>query len=522
MPPAAIGEDALEAFDAGRAVELIARRNRQLGNLLLAERGAFYIQILYRLLLFRRDHELEPLYETIYTAVRPAQNRLIETGEYDLEHFRADLDQLLSWELITCRIEIERLRGYRDTRKQKFRYSLTEETVAFLQWLEELRLAELERPEHDARDLLEETSSSLRELLRVLDRFETGKRRESDPRRVLYQLCKLDELCLAINSRLSAFNACLLNFVVNQYMLGEAKRVLRELEDFVDRFVRQIHELRGGLVEQVEKLLLLRNRERIRAVARIIAGERRQAPHLLRQPNELPNLDRIPFRLREFFRENGKLDTLCLRIHGSALKVWRKLHAHLRELERRNNRIEDLRERIDELAAMPENAVPHRFFLELLGPAVMRADPNYWDEYERADPPQPRRRYPAARPSAPQYFAPKKRGRGPVVSMEQARLEKLRKWLETTLGQTGSDAGRPLSTGAFTDPGDFQRLMDVSKAALLDQGRRLARVRYQAVPAAPPENSGAALATVRLDRQALSFREMMIRRLPAAGDSGRH
>ena len=146
VPIELFAEETLEAFEAGKATQLITRRNRQLGHLFLADRGVFYAQILYRLLLFRREHELEPLYEDIYDGVRPAQKHLLEAGDYTTEQFRADLDQLLAWELVTCRIEIERLRGYRDTRKQKFRYSLTEESVAFLQWLEEQCQAELERP----------------------------------------------------------------------------------------------------------------------------------------------------------------------------------------------------------------------------------------------------------------------------------------------------------------------------------------------------------------------------------------
>ena len=301
----------------------------------------------------------------------------------------------------------------------------------------------------------------------------------------------------------------MLTFVVRQYEVGEAKRVLRELEDFVEHFVRQIHELRGQIVEQVEKLLLQRNRDRIRAAVHLLDQERRRVPHVLRRPRELQHPGRVPFQLREFFRENGKLDTLCRRIHGSALKVWRKLHAHLRELERRNNRVEDLRARIREMARLPENAVPHRFFSDALGHAVMRSDPNYWDDFERADPPQPRRQAHVLRKPVRQVIKPKARRKGPVVSMEQARLEKLRDWLETTLGQAHVDRGKPLSKGAYTEPEDFCRIIEFAKAALLDRGRRIRRVDHRA------ENAGNAPVTVRLDQQALSFRELMVFRLSA-------
>ena len=66
-------ENYLDAFQEGDAVQLVLRRNRNLGFLFTAERGIFYIQILYRLLCFRREHELEPLNEEIYREVRGAQ-----------------------------------------------------------------------------------------------------------------------------------------------------------------------------------------------------------------------------------------------------------------------------------------------------------------------------------------------------------------------------------------------------------------------------------------------------------------
>ena len=50
--------DSAEATAAG----LLQNRNRELGNLLLAERAAAYVTILAALLSFRREHELEPLH----------------------------------------------------------------------------------------------------------------------------------------------------------------------------------------------------------------------------------------------------------------------------------------------------------------------------------------------------------------------------------------------------------------------------------------------------------------------------
>lgn len=490
------------------AYPLLHGRNRQIGSLMLADRVVFYLHILHAMLLCRREHELEPLYEDIFQAVHQDLGEFAADGEYLVEHFRSDLDQLQTWGLITSRIEIERLRGYRDTRKRKFRYSLTEETVAFMEWLEARQRAESEHPDEDARDVLEDIGSGLNELLRNLECAGDSQVREGDPRRILYQLFKLEERSLAVNGHLGTFNARLLGFVIHHYEIGEAKHILRDLEDFVEHFLRQVHELRGSLVERMEKLVLSRSLDALRTYAKVCEEEYGKVSYLIRQVPDPARVEKIPFRLLEFYREGGKLDLLCRRIHDSSLKVWRKLHSHLRELERRSSRMDDLRARIAELAASPEERVPTRFLLELICPAGMPADPHYWDGHEDADPPAPRRYADIAREPVRKYLGKKRRAAGPVTSMEQARLQHLGEWMITTLGQPGVKEARPLSGGAFTSMEDLFHVMELSKTALLGNGRKLRRLHY--VAETDPETER----TVNLDDASLSFRELFIRRAP--------
>jgi hypothetical protein len=507
------GDQALAAYEEGRAAELILRRNREVGNLLLAERAVLYVQVLYRLLLFRRAHELEPLHEDLYDAVRPAQGHALGGAEYDPDQFRNDLAQLEGWGLVSCRIEVERLRGYRDSRRRKFRYRLGPDAVSFLEWLEERAQSDLYRPEEDARDLLEETSGSLTELLRLLRVAVVQQAQEGDVRRIVYQLAKLDALSLEVNGYLGGFNARLLGFVAHEYRIADARGVLRDLEQFVDGFLRQVHDLRGAIGTQVDVLMQTEMQDRVRQAALELDAERRRTPGLLRRGDEFRHPETIPLRLWEFFRADGRLDLLCRYIRESAMRVWRKLHAHLRELERRSTRIQDIRARCVELAALPEPVVPHRFMRELLAPAVMLADPHFWDESERAEPPPPRRQ--AGLPERPplQFIRPKRRQGGPVVSLEQARLEQLGGWLHTTLSPAEQPVGAPLSRGVFTAPADFGHIMELSKAGLLDAGRRLRRVGYALTP--DPAHEG----RVGVDEQTLSFTEMTVRRL--SGDAAR-
>lgn len=505
------GDRALAAYEEGLAGELVSRRNRQVGQLLLAERAVLYVQVLYRLLLFRRAHELEPLYEDLYDAVRPAQERVLGPGAYEAEQFRADLAQLEDWGLVSCRIEVERLRGYRDTRRRKFRYRLAPDALAFLEWLEDRAQSDVYRPEEDARDLLEETSGSLNELQRLLAAAVARQTQEGDARRIVYQLVKLEALSLDTNAYLGAFNARLQGFATHEYRVVEVRDLLRELERFVDVFLRQVHELRGPIASQVGALLQSDAQEAIHNAVLQLEAERRRMPSLLRRTGDAREPRGIPMGLWEFFREDGRLDLLCRRIRESAILVWRKLHAHLRELERRSTRLEDIRARCAELAALPDDAVPHRFMRELLAPAVMLSDAHYWDEAERADPPQPRRRSDLGDRRPLPALRPKRRQGGPVVSLEQARLQRLGGWVQTALRNADLSVGAPLSRGFFDSPEDFGQIMDLSKAGLLDGGRRLRRVGYAVAPEAGQ------IVDVGVEDRKLTFTELTVCREPSAG-----
>jgi len=501
-------EQYLQGFEDGEASSLVTRRNRHVGNLLTADRAVFYVQILYRMLLYRRSHELEPLYEDIYDAVKAAQARVGDDGDYSQDQFRTDMGQIHEWGLVTSRIEMERLRGYRDTRRRKFRYHLTEDSVTFIEWLEERLQDELERPDSDTRDLLEEVRGTLETLLQLLKRFQTKRGREDDARRILFHLVRLDQLSLTINADLSDFNVRLLGFVVHHYELSEAKSILDELDRFVNEFLQQINDLRTDIVELVEQLLQASAQEKLRAAVQAIDAERRRAPGLLRRPREARTEERVPTRLRGFYREDGRLDALCRRIHDSAVRVWRKLHSHLRELERRSSRVEDLRERIEDLARLSADWAPHGFMTDLIAAASLRYDPNYWDDHELADPPQPRRR-PFRQVTGQAHFlhAKQRRNRGNVVSMERARLERLKDWLEATIGVPYDERLPRVSLGAFTEFDDFVRIMELTRAGLLGEGRRLRTVKYR-VEAGNDEE-----VTVAIDEQSLTFREMSLKRV---------
>lgn len=454
---------------------LLAGRNPKLGHLFLAERAPFYLLVLVRLLDFRRDHELEPLYEDIYDGTRSAGEAMAGEEGYTQDVFRQDMDQLRDWGLVECRMEVERLRGYRDSRKRKFRYSLPEDTIALLEWLEDRAQADAEGGEEDTRDVLEEVCAVLKELNRLLANHGTKRAREDDPRRALYQLFRLEELTHQAGRRLTEFNARLLGFTIRGYDPAEARTILVELDEFVHRFLRRVAELRADIVGGVDKLRTSRNQDRLKQCAQTMEAERRRVPHLLRRSQNAASLAHMPVALGQFYCDGGRLDQICQRISESAVRVWRKLHAHLRELERRNNRTEDIRARIREIAALPEDAAPHEFMRELIASAGMSTDLNYWDDFVQATPPQPRptsKKQPSRKPPP---IRGKRCGTGPILSMDEQRLRELRNWARERFGDIPEE-GTPVSQGAFGGDEDAARILELAKAGLLGNGRRLGRL----------------------------------------------
>ena len=96
--------------------EWLSSRALTLGNMLASERAAEYVAILRALAEFRAEHEPEPLHEDVERKVCGEEGEAFASAA-----FKSDLRQLKEWGLVAERIEKERLRGYRDNRRAKFR-----------------------------------------------------------------------------------------------------------------------------------------------------------------------------------------------------------------------------------------------------------------------------------------------------------------------------------------------------------------------------------------------------------------
>lgn len=364
---------------------MLRYQNPNLGHLIGAERSVFYLNILYGLLLFRRSHELEPLHEDILQFVLPVQKA--ETDDaYDDTTFNQDMRQLEKWELVSRRIERERLRGYKDSRRRKFRYRISTQALSFLQWLEEQLRDAIEPRGADTRNLIEEAAGGVRELQRTLNKIHKNKPDSDRARTAMYQLSRLGHLTLDINQSLADFNARLIAFTLERYDLTTARALIDELQHFLENYINRIQFLRSEIVPELETLASPRFQPKWELCRALMDEEIKHSSMLMRSRN-VPDARQELNRLIRFYELSGQLDQLCTRIRTSAQSVWRKLYTHLRELERKSHRMEDLRSRISEMASKPEDSVFSSFINELVSPARMIADMHYWDAAEKAAPP---------------------------------------------------------------------------------------------------------------------------------------
>ena len=503
-------EECIEAFNEGTASLLVKNRNRNIGAMFSSERSVYYIQILFRMLCFRREHELEPLNNEIFIAVRQAQI-LLSDDEYTTDNYNHDIQQLLDWKLINRRIEKERLRGYKDVRREKFRLRLKEETVSFLVWLEDRLSSDIERKTEDTRNLLLDVAGRLKETSRDLTKIASDCTGEDEndlriARTVIYNISCLNNLTLNTSKQLTDLNSELLMFLVKNYNVEEAKKAIKVLEFYSGAYLLHIHKLRNEIVENIELIVFSEdNRSKLVACHRIMEEEYTKIPTMsnIGKSNKTPDL--ILKNIFDFYVASGKLDLLCERINQSAMKVWGKLSAHLRELERTNTRLEDLTARMKEFAGFNEDETGKQFFNELLCPAYMKYDPNYWDDHELADPPM-HRTHKKHHVKIPGKYSPKKHyfNDEDFVSMEQAKLDDLHTWLRNKFSSNETEIS--ISDGEFDQMDDFKKIIELIKVGYLGNGKKLKKINYTLRP-------GEDESVVKIGDRILEFDQLLLKPL---------
>lgn len=466
---------------------------------LSAERASSYVTILHALLLLRRGHELEPLHEDLLGVARPALLALSE--EWDVSHFATDLAQLERWGCVARRAEALKIRSYKDARRERFRYRLTEDAVAMLEWLELRLAARLEGRTRDSRDVLTDVLGQLKEAKRVLDAWKAGERDDTTARRAVHLLTVVDDSVHALTEELLSFRAGMLSFVSRRYDVG----VLREILDFLDRYVSVyltgVEALRGEIDQRLTVLGKPRYRHALAECQEALFAERLRTPAALRGAGRVRSTDDLLDAQLPFFAARGHLQQLCDRIDASARSVLRKMQRHLRELERRSARLEDLRGAMARIARLDpdrEHAELGALMTGLVASGHARFPSRRPPAGERVAPPMPRsHKGPSDGRARTRPLRPKRRSPEEVRELRAARLADLRTWMEEHV-LSGSDRVRLADVcraGGLSDVDAPGRWMAVARARYLARGVGLGGVgvRIDAVAGAPATLGDSAL-----------------------------
>ena len=447
----------------------IGGKTRELGSLLSSDRAVEYVAILRAFAEFRRHHEPEPLHEDIVRAV--CGEMPDPFAELTLKN---DLRQLKDWELVTERIEKERLRGYRDNRRTKFRYRLCDEAVQFIDWLAERRNRPLDAGGGDITgNLLDLQCSLLHELRRKLRAVAPTGTDADTAGDVLYRVEQMRVYVDATARTLQALNLRLLSFGAESFSADEAKTIVDELALFLDRFGRRFNTLREEIVQDLTELRRPNQTARWTACADALRAEASKFRHIASM--RIPDASAILADAAQFYAPDGALVDLMQRIVDSARKVWGKLNAKLREFERRNHRLEDLGARLAELAKMDENVVPHDWFLRLLETAAMRGDAQIRPCGEKSMHPLPKAAAKVKARKVITWITPRTVGeKANVASIAQVRGARLKDWLKTRALYPEGASMRlsSLVPQTFDDFPNVVQLVEYTRLGRGEKGRR--------------------------------------------------
>jgi len=454
---------------------------KTLGGVLASDRAVEYVAILRALADFRRHHEPEPLHEDV--------SRLVcgEAGDAFAElSFKNDMRQLKEWGLVTERIEKERLRGYRDNRRTKFRYRMSDEAAAFVDWLGDRRKRALNDAGADITgNLLDLQCSLLHELRRKLKQI-GGSAAETHvdydtAGDVLFRVEQMRVYVEATARTLQELNLRLLAFGADSFSAQEAKPVIDELSLFLERFGRRFGALREDILRDLEELRRPNLAARWMACTECLRTEAEKFRHIAAV--RIPDAPALLVDAYIFYGPDGALVDLMQRIVDSARKVWGKLNSKLRELERRNHRLEDLGLRLVELAALPEEDVPYDWMRLLLETAAMRGDAQIRPGGEKSRHPLPKSAAKVRTKKSVTWITPRTVGeKANVASIAQVRGERLKAWLEARgiypgEGETRLSGLRPQT---FEDFPNVVQLVEYLRLGCGEKGRRYLGVAGQA------------------------------------------
>jgi hypothetical protein len=183
--------------------------------------------------------------------------------------------------------------------------------------------------------------------------------------------------------------------------------------------------------------------------------------------------------------------------------VWGKLNAKLRELERRNHRIEDIAKRLEEIAAFDEDYVPHGWLASLLEQANIKGDAQARPGGEKSLPPMPKKSSQKNAEKIVSWITPRKVGERPdVASIAEEKARRMREWMELRRVYPSKIAAVRLGAGEYSEFGDFANIMQTLEYVRLGNGERAKKLLLVEGRATK------AKAEVKIEESSLSFEDV--------------
>lgn len=447
-----------------------------LGNLLAAERRQAYLAIVEALVALRESFNGEPLTDEIAAAVadRYADRYADEGGR---EAFLRDLKQLTAWGLVTERIERVRLRGYRDNRREKFRYRLCTLAVHFIAWLHEEESAGGEEMIDSTRRRLDTLHNELVRTRSTLRKAGAGTMTEETAADLLCGLQQAMDLTNHIKAGLDEMRQRLL--ATADALAAEqddAGQIVEDLQLFLSEYLQRLRLLRGRILGVIGDLRREDCRKKWEAAEGLMVRRLRRTRALFR-PKALAAPADILAKLLAFYGENGALDAQCRAIGAAVREVLAQLCRRVRELSRRSTRLEDLRALFRAVADLPDEALTVPLADALLQPFRLYTDKQAWDDDLCAFPPEPKRPIDTRRRQREHtYLTPAKQGESRPISSQEARLNALLAWLGAKGWRPDAEHPRhPAEAAALTTPEDLLNLFRLGCAGTLHKGVPLRR-----------------------------------------------
>ncbi|RLD12207.1 MAG: hypothetical protein DRI44_01455 [Chlamydiae bacterium] len=454
---------------------------------LSTERSEIYAVILNFLFLRRRAHEIEKYHNDVYDAVQQTIEEL--TGsDYTLSTFRADMEQLVSWNNLDRRLEPYRMQRISDRRLQKFLYKLSDGTRSLLDSLNSL----VAPHELDIIILDQDNLYDIEEFLSRVEEIRSSKLTdEYNLRRVARCFADINDKCMLIATEITEFGAKIAAFNSSPFQLESLPEIIDWLDRYVDQYLQRVAKHGPELYHRIRAWNSGPSRELL-DMAFMATRE-----HYLSNPFAQPWVDKMQ-STRElladtvpFFAPEGLFTELCQRVNEQVRALVRKIRRHLDDIRRRNIRIKALRTRTREVMLCDEDSIEQvrAWLKELISSANQVNDRNGGTPSRRVAPPRPtywRKRLP--RPAFKSSILKPNTGSLELKrELEKSKIARLGRFINTTLLK--GEKEKTIAEIELIEPTDVRSYLDAVKTYVLGRKRDKSRLSYKLHPPKTRENA---------------------------------